>query len=360
MTATVGDNIEVYWPLDKEYYPATITAVHPTSRMYTLSYFDGEVEDIHLLKETWRFLENNNPSVKSSLPSAPKKIVHVGNTQKKNHPEPILPASTEICTITITNAPREEDARKPWESIAPILTEKIVKKPPSSGMEQKLTVQPKRRRRRIPISESRAVISKPSSSPSSQRRASLRQKGSRPEFLKGLSEHSITKRRKRALSNSSSDKYKSEGSSSSSSILDNDYEDLRPALLLIARSSASWLRLDMKSVSSPHKRCLQYSLNMLTSAAANENYLKNLEKKNNHLQDVSIYFQPQYEAQNFPTEQNMKEMKRPGNVGKETEILKTVSKIVLRAGAGVKPKKGEKAIVTAISLVLRALVDIPK
>jgi len=231
MAASVGDAIEVYWPLDKEYYPATITAVQPTSGLYTLSYFDGEVEDIHLLKETWRFLNKENPTeINPPLSSAPK-IEKVGSTQK-NHPEPALPAAPKICPT----AHKIEEPRKPWESIASSRPEKNENKRPPSGLERKLPIQPKRRRTvpKTPLSVPTAVIPKSFNMPSSERRASLRQKGYRPELMKGLSEHSITKRRKRALSISSD---RSDGSSSSSSIVDN--EILRPALLLIARSIAS-------------------------------------------------------------------------------------------------------------------------
>lgn len=40
---STDDNVEVYWPLDKKYYPGTISAVRafgrlrPTSRLYTVT-----------------------------------------------------------------------------------------------------------------------------------------------------------------------------------------------------------------------------------------------------------------------------------------------------------------------------------
>lgn len=345
MAASVGDDIEVFWPLDNEYYPATVTAVQPTSRLYTLSYFDGEVEDIHLLKESWRFLsKNNTPEEITSPPNEPK--IEEVDIKKKNHPEPAEPAAQKISTTTT----KTEESSRPCKTTAYSTAERNTcnRSPPAS--ERKLANQPKRRRLvpKNPLSEPAAVSSKPATVPPSTRRASLRQKGYRPELLKGLSEHGINKRRKRILSNSS---LKSDSSSTSSSTV--DYEEMRPAHLLIAGSIHSWLRLETRNLKSSQRQCLQYSLNILTSAAANAVYLENLKKKK-QVQNISLYFEP--EAQNHSTEKLMKSWKRPGKeLGNESEILQVVSKLVFRACGGVKPKKNEKPVVTAMRLVLRAL-----
>jgi len=105
-------------------------------------------------------------------------------------------------------------------------------------------------------------------------KSTLRQKGSSPELLNGLSEQTFAKNRKRAHSNCSD---KSDGSTSSSSVV--EYEDLRPAILLIARSTASWLRLEIRKEIYSVKQCLQHSSNILTSAAANTAYFGKLGEK---------------------------------------------------------------------------------
>ena len=53
--AYVGDAIEVYWPDDKDYYSGKVIA-HDASRcLYRVQYDDGEVEEIDLAREQWRF-----------------------------------------------------------------------------------------------------------------------------------------------------------------------------------------------------------------------------------------------------------------------------------------------------------------
>lgn len=59
----VGDNIEVYWPLDMKYYPGTVTNVADTG-YHTVSYSDGDTEDLLIDKEDWRF--SSAHTVKSS------------------------------------------------------------------------------------------------------------------------------------------------------------------------------------------------------------------------------------------------------------------------------------------------------
>lgn len=57
MSATVGNSIEIYWPLDKEHYGAKVAAFNAVEHLYPLHYFDGEVEDINLTKERWRWIK---------------------------------------------------------------------------------------------------------------------------------------------------------------------------------------------------------------------------------------------------------------------------------------------------------------
>ncbi len=55
-TACIGDAIEVYWPEDDEYYAGKVAARNIASGMHCIHYDDGEVEDIDLAREQWRFV----------------------------------------------------------------------------------------------------------------------------------------------------------------------------------------------------------------------------------------------------------------------------------------------------------------
>lgn len=51
----LGDSIDVYWPLDNQFYPGTVSNIHPDNS-YTISYDDGESETLpDMTRETWRF-----------------------------------------------------------------------------------------------------------------------------------------------------------------------------------------------------------------------------------------------------------------------------------------------------------------
>ena len=56
---TLGTRVEVYWPDDKRYYPATVTAQRnaDSKSVFTLSYDDGEVERVDLATEQFRLLK---------------------------------------------------------------------------------------------------------------------------------------------------------------------------------------------------------------------------------------------------------------------------------------------------------------
>lgn len=51
----VGDSIEVFWPLDNQYYNGTVENISDNN-VFTINYDDGEVENIpDMSKENWRF-----------------------------------------------------------------------------------------------------------------------------------------------------------------------------------------------------------------------------------------------------------------------------------------------------------------
>lgn len=50
----VGDELDVWWPLDNVYYPGVVTAVEKDGR-HRIDYEDGDVERVYLRKERWKF-----------------------------------------------------------------------------------------------------------------------------------------------------------------------------------------------------------------------------------------------------------------------------------------------------------------
>lgn len=50
----VGDEVQVWWPLDRKYYSGRVEAVIEGGR-HRIAYEDGDVEDLVLASEQWRF-----------------------------------------------------------------------------------------------------------------------------------------------------------------------------------------------------------------------------------------------------------------------------------------------------------------
>ncbi len=50
----VGDTIDVWWPLDKQFYRGTISEYFPDDLSHSVKYDDGDVERLKLHGETWR------------------------------------------------------------------------------------------------------------------------------------------------------------------------------------------------------------------------------------------------------------------------------------------------------------------
>jgi len=51
----VGANIEVYWPVDKVYYPGIIKSYIKKTKKHQIDYEDGQSEKLVLDEETWRY-----------------------------------------------------------------------------------------------------------------------------------------------------------------------------------------------------------------------------------------------------------------------------------------------------------------
>ena len=52
----VGNVLDIYWKLDKEWYRALVTHYDPESNCHRLHYDDGDVEEVDLSTETFRFV----------------------------------------------------------------------------------------------------------------------------------------------------------------------------------------------------------------------------------------------------------------------------------------------------------------
>eukprot|EP00177_Eucheuma_denticulatum_P001082 GFKZ01001974.1.p1 GENE.GFKZ01001974.1~~GFKZ01001974.1.p1 ORF type:complete len:1046 (-),score=154.52 GFKZ01001974.1:2181-5294(-) len=122
----LADPIEVWWPYDQEYYPGVIAALLP-NRRYRVHYDDGEVEELDLSAEQWRFRGHAARRVSSNLTTSPTAaaaaaapglpaddppLAHSYPTRHKQEPRllhmPQKPASTRtraaVKTDTVTAA----------------------------------------------------------------------------------------------------------------------------------------------------------------------------------------------------------------------------------------------------------------
>lgn len=62
----VGDIVDIWWDVDKTYYRGSLTRYHDHPNHFRVVYFDGEMEDLNLENEYWKFATDDHPS--SHLP----------------------------------------------------------------------------------------------------------------------------------------------------------------------------------------------------------------------------------------------------------------------------------------------------
>ncbi|KAI0566966.1 mucin-2 [Gracilaria domingensis] len=82
-----GDEIEVWWPADRQYYPGIIDDILSNGR-YRITYLDGEVEKLRLSNERWRFRGNAAERVSRAHSASPRKRSR--NLFTTHEPEPIV------------------------------------------------------------------------------------------------------------------------------------------------------------------------------------------------------------------------------------------------------------------------------
>lgn len=89
MTAThtrnmpqVGDHVEVYWPHDQCYYAGYVSHVNIARDTFRVNYEDGDVENLKLQFEEWRFVPRKQ---QHQLPTSPVDIRERPTTAHTTH-----------------------------------------------------------------------------------------------------------------------------------------------------------------------------------------------------------------------------------------------------------------------------------
>lgn len=68
MCPSIGDMVEIYWPVDNRYYSGMISHFNSTTHQHRIVYDDGDVEQVNLSQETWRYFDRNkNRKVESPI-----------------------------------------------------------------------------------------------------------------------------------------------------------------------------------------------------------------------------------------------------------------------------------------------------
>lgn len=86
----LGDEIDVWWPHDNTYYPGRVTGVLPGDR-HRVDYTDGEVEELKLATEQWRFRGDAARRVQALLANRAS-TADTSRQQSEPPPSPPLPS----------------------------------------------------------------------------------------------------------------------------------------------------------------------------------------------------------------------------------------------------------------------------
>ncbi len=133
MTASIGDAIEVYWPDDKQYYSGKVAAYNSNTGNSCIHYDDGEVEEINLAYEQWRFVGRSTPALSLvSLPSVLEPMLHSRSCVPLVTESINSPTFEELSTSTATlkkAGPREVNTRQVARSSKSSSTRKPLKSP---------------------------------------------------------------------------------------------------------------------------------------------------------------------------------------------------------------------------------------
>ncbi|CAH9086168.1 unnamed protein product [Cuscuta europaea] len=80
----VGSRVQVWWPLDSEYYEGQIDSFDRVNKKHKVVYNDGEIEDLDLKKEKWHLVKENLTEKKDlDEPSSPEVSAEIERQKKK-------------------------------------------------------------------------------------------------------------------------------------------------------------------------------------------------------------------------------------------------------------------------------------
>ena len=59
----VGDKVEVYWPLDDQYYPGSVSDYSEATGKHRIAYDGGQVENLKMEEENWCVMSKNQITI---------------------------------------------------------------------------------------------------------------------------------------------------------------------------------------------------------------------------------------------------------------------------------------------------------
>lgn len=68
----VGDRVEVYWPIMKQYYPGKVAERTQAGR-HRIEYDDGDIEVLQMEEEQWRFCDESAERIAAYILGSMKK-----------------------------------------------------------------------------------------------------------------------------------------------------------------------------------------------------------------------------------------------------------------------------------------------
>lgn len=83
----IGAQVEVWWPLDKEYYKGTVRSYDARKKTHHIKYDDGESEKLVLSDEVWRYTEQTNSGGVTRTPAKKGDRPEVGDDIEVYWPE---------------------------------------------------------------------------------------------------------------------------------------------------------------------------------------------------------------------------------------------------------------------------------
>lgn len=109
---SVGDNIEVHWPLDDTLYPATVASIDYDDNKVNIDYTDGQKESLNMTDEVWRYTETttvNNVQIPERAVKSSKQDVLGRFITEFGHKEFMQFQAQGLPSFPLSNAYKEEE-----------------------------------------------------------------------------------------------------------------------------------------------------------------------------------------------------------------------------------------------------------